>query len=163
MERVWGQFEHLEQTYGNTPWGKLLFNPDAQQHGQALPSGRPKSAASVVTSTLGVIRTLFVIAVTAIYLAIAPGFLRRRTGAASAARISAPAAADPVRFRTTLQRWLLAESIDSMWSVRWPGWGCNRRARLCRWRSERWRACSCRPIRRDCRPDCALLVTITVS
>jgi predicted PurR-regulated permease PerM len=110
--QLWGQFQHLEQTYGDTPWGKLLLHPGSQQHDQAFPSGLTKSAASVVTSTLGVIGTLFVIAVTAIYFALAPGLY-----ADGLVRLLPPAFRPRWReilseIGGTLQWWLLGQSID---------------------------------------------------
>jgi predicted PurR-regulated permease PerM len=104
------QIGDLRQTYGDTPWGHLIFqqiSPSAK-----LESRIASSTESVVSSTANDLITAFVVGVTAIYLAINPELYA--SGVVQLFPLSYRRRAREVlrHIRTTLVWWVLGQCID---------------------------------------------------
>jgi predicted PurR-regulated permease PerM len=105
--------DQLRSQYGQTTWGHYLFVelPNSVQGAQ---SSLAKSAANIVTSTVGTVGALLVVIVTALYFAIEPGLY-----------VGGVVRLFPVHYRPrareilidtghTLQWWLLGQGIDML-------------------------------------------------
>lgn len=104
------QLASLRATYGDTPWGKLVFHrisPSPQ-----LETRIASSTETVLASTAGDLVTAFVVMITAIYLAINPGLY-----ADGLARLLPLSYRDRTRkvlrdIRYTLAWWVVGQCID---------------------------------------------------
>ena len=110
FEQLRQTLDHLRQTYGDTAWGKLLFQHLSPR--DLLNSSVFGSAGALATSTLGDVVSAFVLFVTALYFAVAPdlyvdGFVRLF---AIPYRPRARASLEHVG--RTLRRWSLGQLID---------------------------------------------------
>ncbi len=115
--QLWHQLSHsideLRGKYGQTTWGHFLFD-ELPKSVQSAQSSLAKSAANIVTSTVGTLGALIVVLVTALYFAIEPGLY-----------VDGVVRLFPVRYRPrareilvetghTLQWWLLGQGIDML-------------------------------------------------
>jgi predicted PurR-regulated permease PerM len=109
--QISGQFDHLRQQYGQTPWGRLVlsFAPQASEASKFA-----SQMASAAGTTLGGLVTAFIVVVTALYFAISPELY-----------LNGLVLLFPTSYRgrlrdilahvgRTLQFWLLGQSIDML-------------------------------------------------
>lgn len=106
------QFHRLDQTYGDTPWGNLIFRKFSPQSG--LDSKIATTTETVVTSTANDLITAFVLVVTAIYFAISPDLYAR--GFVMLLPVSYRGRAREIlhHARMTLSWWLIGQCIDML-------------------------------------------------
>jgi predicted PurR-regulated permease PerM len=104
------QFHALDQTYGDTAWGKLIFHQVSPSLG--LDRKIASSTEAVVTSTADYLITTFVVTITAIYFAINPGLYV--TGVVALVPVPYRTRAREIlhHIRMTLSWWLIGQCID---------------------------------------------------
>jgi predicted PurR-regulated permease PerM len=102
------QFHTLDQTYGDTAWGKMIFHKPSL----GLESKIATSTEAVLASTADDLVTAFVLIITAIYFAISPGLYVR--GAVALVPVPYRSRAREIMYhiRMTLWWWLIGQSID---------------------------------------------------
>jgi predicted PurR-regulated permease PerM len=108
--RMIHQLDSLRQNYGNTPWGKALFQhltPSQQTESQIA-----SSVTAVASITIGTVTMTFLVIVTSLYLAIAPELYRE--GIVHLFPLSRRTRARQVldEIGSTLRWWLLGQLID---------------------------------------------------
>jgi len=74
-KQMHGQIDHLRANYGDTAWGKAIFQDSSPA--AAVQNHVVVYARSVATSTIGSLASAFILLVTALYFAIAPGLYVR--------------------------------------------------------------------------------------
>jgi predicted PurR-regulated permease PerM len=104
------QFHRLDQTYGGTPWGQIIFHKVSPSVG--LESRIASSTEAVVASTADDLLTTFVLIITAIYFAIAPGLYVRGVVALVPVPYRNRAREILHHIRMTLSWWLVGQCID---------------------------------------------------
>ncbi|HTW71431.1 MAG TPA: AI-2E family transporter [Acetobacteraceae bacterium] len=109
-KQVHQQIDHLHDSYGNTPWGKSIFQ-------WSSPTGAVQNhvvtyARTVATSTIGGLASALILIVTALYFAIAPGLYLRGLVILFPLKRRPRAHHVLLKIGSTLQWWSLGQLID---------------------------------------------------
>lgn len=104
------QFQRLDQTYGDTAWGKIIFHKVSPSLG--LDRNIASSTEPVVASTADDLITAFVLIITAIYFAINPELYVRGVIALVPVPYRERACEIMHHIRTALSWWLIGQCID---------------------------------------------------
>jgi len=109
-KQVYRQIDHLRDTYGNTAWGRTIFEQSSPA--AAMQNHVVTYARTVATSTIGSLASAFILVVTALYFAIAPAWYVRGLVTLFPLPWRPRAHHVLLRIGTTLQWWSLGQLVD---------------------------------------------------